>query len=56
MPDGLKERSPLPFCIFLDSLRGSDKLSSLYAKESLDKAKVFCLFVLLLLAVTFQKV
>lgn len=56
MQDGLKERSPLPFCIFLDSLRDSDKLSRVYVKGSLDKARVFCFFVLLLLAVTFQKV
>ena len=56
MQDGLMERSPLPFCIFLDSLRDSDKLSRVYVKGNLDKAKVFCLFVLLLLAVTFQKV
>lgn len=44
MQDGLKERSLLPFCIFLGSLRDSDKPSSVYVKGSLDKAKVFRLF------------
>lgn len=56
MQAGLKERSPLPFCRFLGSLRDSDKPWSVHVKGSLDKAKVFCLMVLLLLAVTFQKV
>ena len=56
MQDGLKEPSPLPFLYISGLLARLRQTFECLRESKFRQGKFFCLMVLLLLAVTFQKV